>query len=91
MWFQLFIYSIKLFYRICTSRTGIKFDQIGTDGPDVILIESNYSSGNHNYPNINVELQTYKDALRKVVIQVIYCVIASAKLLILINAYLHNI
>ncbi|KAK7603430.1 hypothetical protein V9T40_003429 [Parthenolecanium corni] len=58
-----------IIHKICTSRTGIKFDQIGTDGPDVILIESNYSYGNHNYPNINVELQTYKDALRKVVIQ----------------------
>lgn len=40
-------------------------DQISIEGPDVFLITS---SG--NAMNINVELQGYREALRKVVIQV---------------------
>lgn len=74
--FQGLINFSKLFHRICTGRTGIKIDQIGTDGPDIILIESSYAyysdkNSSHSFPNINVELQTYRDALKKVVIQVI--------------------
>ncbi|XKL62278.1 hypothetical protein PGB90_002111 [Kerria lacca] len=50
--------------KICSSRIGIKIDQISIENNDVLLITSNGHS-----VNIDVELQGYKDALHKLVIQ----------------------
>lgn len=55
--------------RICTSRTGIKMDQISIEAADLFLISSNGHSS-----NVNIELQGYRDALHKVVIQVSRCI-----------------
>ncbi|XP_065214140.1 DNA-directed RNA polymerase III subunit RPC1 [Planococcus citri] len=51
-------------HKVCASRTGVKMDQISVESADLFLVNSSGNSA-----NVNMELQGYRAALQKVVIQ----------------------